>query len=151
MISTVLQIISLQTPGLLYNIRGAAVGTSLDSTSEKESAWGYLCLTRMPQLFNYKTNKKHTNQWHHAEQNWLTNVAFWLRTSQWFSVVGSVVEHWLLKPGILGFRIPRSWWLFYIKKCLHSMPMAVFVFRDSRHFHARFCPLPQRVSGANTA
>lgn len=111
-----LQIISLQTPGLLYNIRGAAVGTSLDSTSEKESAWEYLCLTRMPQLFNYKTNKKHTNQWHHAEQNWLTNVAFWLRTSQWFSVVGSVVEHWLLKPGILGFRIPRSWWLFYIKK-----------------------------------
>ena len=51
-ISTVLQIISLQTPGLLYNIRGAAVGTSLDSTSEKESAWGYLCLTRMPQPFN---------------------------------------------------------------------------------------------------
>ena len=38
----------------------------------------------------------------------MANVAFWLRTSQWFSVVGSVVEHWLLKPGILGFRIPGS-------------------------------------------
>ena len=83
------------------------------------------------------------NQWHHAEQNWLANVAFWLRTSQWFLVVRSVVEYWLLKQGILGFRIPGSWWLFYIKKkCFPSMPMAVFVFQGSRHFHARFCPRP---------
>lgn len=40
---------------------------------------------------------------------------FGLEHHSGFSVVRSLVEHWLLKPGIVGL-IRGSWWLFYIKK-----------------------------------
>lgn len=89
------------------------------------------------------------NQWHHAEQNWLANVAFWLRTSQWFLVVRSVVEYWLLKQGILGFRIPGSWWLFYIKKMFSFNANGSIRIPGLKAFPCKVLPqtLPQRVWG----
>ena len=75
--------------------------------------------------------------------NWLVNFGL-----EYHSY--SVVEHWLLKPSILGLS-SVSWWLFFsdndnirISSLWHfpslSMPMAVIW--HSRHFQARFRPRP---------
>ena len=100
-------------------------------------------------IFNYKTNQ--TNGIMQSKIGW-PMWHFGLEHHSGFSVVRSVVEHWLLKPGILGFRIPGSSVVAFLhQKCLHSSvsmsAMAVFVFQDSRHFHARFCPKPSEGLG----